>query len=164
MIILTYIAFGPTPPMRRATMPFGFRASSDTILCPAYKACSQVDCLRRKQGLVDIIFRTKYVSTCQNILQFLAVRRLDGDPIVAVDHHAVTGELKVSRDADDLALVVSEKFGFARRDSSLTMRHPRLSERRRAIRFAARKMLHCQKNRHVRPCAFFQHDPLTICP
>src|SRR3546814_2342602 len=53
---------------------------------------------------------------CEDFQKILAAHRFDNEALaIAMDHHAVTGKLEIGRDAQRLALVVPEQFGFSRR-------------------------------------------------
>src|SRR3546814_18483658 len=73
----------------------------------------------REQGVSDmgkLVLGTGRLQGCEAIQKILAAHRVDNEALViAMDHHAVTGKLEIGGDAQRLALVVPEQFGFSRR-------------------------------------------------
>jgi hypothetical protein len=86
-------------------------------LCPACRG-SKVDFPGWEKRLVHVrklVLWAEWVQPGENFKQVLVAHRFDDKPVpITIDVHPIPRHLKVSGNADGLALVVSEELGLTR--------------------------------------------------
>jgi hypothetical protein len=96
-------------------------------LCPTYRAGSQINLAQRQQRFINVrelIFGPKGFEVGKHSEEAATPDGFYDEPLpIAVDHHAVTRQFEIRRDADGLALVVAKEFGFAARNVILGLGH-----------------------------------------